>query len=104
MKNFVTIRFSRQRALELDLLWCECGHRPNNHYDLEDGGCAHCSCEKYRERATRGGHFVSRKVPKNTLAEKLARFILRLSEGDDVNSSACRLVKKHFPKIYAEYE
>lgn len=47
-KKFV-VELSRNQALKLDMLWCSCGHRPNNHFDHGDKPCAHCKCKKYEE-------------------------------------------------------
>lgn len=56
----ITIGFSRQEALKLGLLICECGHRPNNHFDWDDKPCAQCKCESYREKAVGKGKIVGK--------------------------------------------
>lgn len=51
---------SRQRALELGLITCECGHPSNNHFDYK-GLCARCgssNCPKYRERGIHGVEII----------------------------------------------
>jgi len=50
----IKIEFTRENALKLGLLICECGHPPNNHFSFKEQPCAHCMCKKYREKA-RGG-------------------------------------------------
>jgi hypothetical protein len=52
------LQLSRKRALQLDLLWCKCGHRPNNHHTFHKKPCAHCNCKKYREKAVWGASIV----------------------------------------------
>ena len=42
-------KFTRREALELDLLICKCGHRPNNHFNWNKKSCAHCECKEYME-------------------------------------------------------
>lgn len=50
--QYVTLSMTRQRALELDLLVCTCGHRENNHFDHGNSLCAHCrECKGYKEDA-----------------------------------------------------
>jgi hypothetical protein len=41
-------------ALELDLVWCKCGHRPNNHFEWGKRPCAHCNCKQFRMELSRG--------------------------------------------------
>lgn len=53
-KKLVTLTMPRKRALELDLLFCICGHRVNNHFDFGTHKCAHCPCGSYREVACSG--------------------------------------------------
>lgn len=45
---------SRQRAIELGLLICDCGHRSNNHFQHGKRPCAHCICKVYCERGITG--------------------------------------------------
>lgn len=45
-----TVTLSRQQALRMGLLYCKCGHPPNNHFDHGDMPCAHCKCTAYDER------------------------------------------------------
>lgn len=48
----ITVEMSRDQALALDLLWCRCGHRPNNHFEWDKKVCAHCpagKCQGYEE-------------------------------------------------------
>lgn len=45
---------TRQRALELGLLVCSCGHPENNHFDFELQPCAHCKCNEYKEQGRIG--------------------------------------------------
>lgn len=54
LRQVITLTMTRQRALELDLLFCKCGHRVNNHFDFGDKACAHCSCKNYHEVPSRG--------------------------------------------------
>lgn len=44
-----TITINRKQALKLDLLWCRCGHRPNNHFNHDGKPCARCNCLIYDE-------------------------------------------------------
>ena len=55
----ITIEFTRRQALELDLLACKCGHRPNNHFDFRKRPCAHCNCKEYDEVVTAGKYIVA---------------------------------------------
>lgn len=58
----VTIKMSREDALELGLLFCDCGHAPNNHHDDQKGSCAFCiDCKKYDEVPRRGKIVKARK-------------------------------------------
>lgn len=50
----VTLVMTRQRALELGLLTCACGHPENNHFTHSGRSCAHCPCRGYRERGISG--------------------------------------------------
>lgn len=51
----VTLTMTRERALELGLLVCACGHPENNHFIYEKGRpCAHCDCKALRERGIKG--------------------------------------------------
>lgn len=62
MDNAVVIlKMSRQRALELGLLTCECGHPSNNHFSWGAQTCAHCKCTGYREKGRAGTELVSEK-------------------------------------------
>jgi hypothetical protein len=38
------------------------------------------------------------------IAAQLARLLMQAIGGDDVGPESDRLVKKHFPEIYKEYE
>ena len=55
-----TIKFSmaREKALEIGLLICGCGHPENNHFmdahTFTGTGCAFCECKKYDEKAISG--------------------------------------------------
>lgn len=51
----ITITFTRDSALALNLLVCRCGHPPNNHFGFDKQPCAHCKCEGYQEIARGGG-------------------------------------------------
>lgn len=53
MAKTITIRYSRENALKLGLLICECGYPPNNHFGYT-GACAHNDCKKYKEIANGG--------------------------------------------------
>lgn len=50
----VTMTMTRQRATELGLLTCACGHPENSHFDSVAKPCAHCGCKAYRERGRSG--------------------------------------------------
>lgn len=56
----VTIKMTRQEALEMGLLVCECGWPENNHWEGHHGGhnnrtCPHNPlCTGFKERARRG--------------------------------------------------
>lgn len=39
----VVLVLTIEKALEWGLLFCVCGHPPNNHFDFEEQICAHCS-------------------------------------------------------------
>lgn len=54
----VVIRYTRQQALELGLLVCECGHAPNTHFKHGQQACAICECKCYREKARGGGELL----------------------------------------------
>lgn len=41
-------------ALALGIVFCECGHPPNNHFDFDKKPCAHCKCEKLKTYFSRG--------------------------------------------------
>lgn len=57
----VTIKMSRDEALKLGLLLCECGWPPNSHFDFGAKKCAHnLLCNGYKEKA-RAGKIVKRK-------------------------------------------
>lgn len=46
---------TRERALELGLLICTCGHPENNHFDHGEHGCARCDkCQGYQEVGIKG--------------------------------------------------
>ena len=46
----VTLTLTREQALALGVLRCECGHLPNNHFLDSTLACAHCACKCYSER------------------------------------------------------
>lgn len=50
----LTIEMSRAQALALNIIHCECGHPPNNHFDHDARPCAHCDCTELRERVSVG--------------------------------------------------
>lgn len=101
MPKHVTIRMLRQDALELGLLFCVCGHPPNNHYDEHDGGCAHCECERYVEEPRRG-KFVKYTAPRTL--EKFVRLVIRELQGDDLYDEIMAMVDRHWRNISREYE
>lgn len=95
----ITIQLTRAEAERYGLLRCECGWPRNNHFYVGKRLCAHNEdCKGYKE-IPKVGKFVNQKP-----ATRLARLLMRLVEGDDVGAEANRLVKKHFPKMYKEFE
>ncbi len=40
------VKLTYEEALYLGIVYCKCGHPPNNHFDIKDRPCAHCSCKK----------------------------------------------------------
>lgn len=64
----VTLTMTRERALELGLLVCKCGHPENNHFgtgrlagEADFGGrsCARCTkCKAYSECGVNGTKLV----------------------------------------------
>lgn len=53
-KQKIRVTLTRQRALQLGLLVCTCGHPENNHFDWDDKICAFCSCKAYTEQGVSG--------------------------------------------------
>ena len=49
LTEVVTLTMRRDRALELGLLTCACGHPENNHFDHGRCPCAHCPCGEFVE-------------------------------------------------------
>jgi len=45
----VKINITQGQAEQLDIVFCKCGHRPNNHFSFDGKPCAHCTCKKYRQ-------------------------------------------------------
>lgn len=41
-------RASYKRLEELGLVFCTCGHPPNNHFSWGQRSCAHCPCKKFK--------------------------------------------------------
>lgn len=54
---------SKKRALELGLVFCTCGHPPNNHFDFDKKPCAHCKCRAFT-MCSRAGVKLSIKKPR----------------------------------------
>ena len=50
----ITIQMTRAQALAINIIHCECGHPPNNHFGHGDRPCAHCDCTELRERVSVG--------------------------------------------------
>lgn len=57
--KLLILKMTRQRALELGLLVCKCGHPENNHFDF--GPCAHCKCKGLEEVGRSGVTIVKPK-------------------------------------------
>jgi len=53
-KNVVAL--TREEALKLGIVFCTCGHPPNNHFmDQKGKPCAHCEkCQGYTETFSMG--------------------------------------------------
>ncbi len=65
---------TRQRALELGLLVCKCGHSPHNHYNAVEMcsvECAVCGCKDYNETTIRGVEVSDDVAFTNTLLNEL---------------------------------
>ena len=54
LKQMLVLRMTRQRALELGLLVCTCGHPENNHFRHGGMSCAHCDCTGLKEVGRKG--------------------------------------------------
>lgn len=52
----ITLTMTRERALQLGLLVCACGHPENNHF--EHGPCARCDCKMLKEQGRAGTTLV----------------------------------------------
>lgn len=51
------VKLTLQDALALGIVFCDCGHPPNNHFDFDGGKrrpCAHCKCEQLHTHFSRG--------------------------------------------------
>ena len=47
--KYITLKLTQDQAEALGIVWCVCGHRPNNHFSFDARPCAHCECKKYRQ-------------------------------------------------------
>ncbi len=43
------ITITQKQAEGMGIVFCSCGHPPNNHFDHGKHSCAHCDCEKYTQ-------------------------------------------------------
>lgn len=41
------VEMTLDQALKLGIVFCACGHPPNNHFDHDHRPCAHCDCKHY---------------------------------------------------------
>jgi hypothetical protein len=48
-KSTIKIKLTQGQAEKLGIVFCKCGHPPNNHFDGGDNPCAHCRCHEYRQ-------------------------------------------------------
>lgn len=49
LTDVVTLTMTRQRALEIGLLVCSCGHPENNHFNQDRCPCVRCACVEFVE-------------------------------------------------------
>lgn len=49
MAKKIKIELTQKQAEMLGIVWCSCGHRPNNHFQWGKKSCAHCDCKKYTQ-------------------------------------------------------
>jgi hypothetical protein len=53
--KYIKIKLSYDDALSLGLFICNCGHRPNNHFNFnKERPCVFCDCSQYKERLIMG--------------------------------------------------
>lgn len=45
----LTITITQAQACRMGIVFCECGHPPNNHFTFDACPCAHCECKEYRQ-------------------------------------------------------
>jgi len=43
--DVLVVEMTMAQACAIDIVICECGHRPNNHFDHGDRPCARCGCK-----------------------------------------------------------
>lgn len=45
----IRLELTQEQAERLGIVFCKCGHRPNNHFDFGKRECARCACKSYRQ-------------------------------------------------------
>lgn len=49
MTKKIVLRLTQAQAAALGIVFCTCGHPPNNHFDWDKKPCAHCKCKRYKQ-------------------------------------------------------
>lgn len=45
----IVVTMTQNQAEKLGIVYCACGHRPNNHFSHDEKPCAHCPCTGYEQ-------------------------------------------------------
>jgi len=123
MSKMLFFKVSHENALKGDLIICECGHRPNNHFEWDERSCAHCPCKKLRLRARWGSLITEEEMTKakdiqtspteqhkhcddyihDVTAPRVLRFFLLINRLPAADSALCREFGVE-PVLYATYD
>lgn len=64
--KIIQLEMTTKRALELGLLFCTCGHPPNNHFNHGKCPCAHCDCKEFTLAPKSGTRLIRNPHSKET--------------------------------------
>lgn len=94
-QKVLVVEISMAEALHRGLIFCNCTHPPNNHFD--NGHCAFCKCQRFELMMANGLQLVSAENPNE---KKLKELRKALSDaGDRRDSDACDRLDDQIEKL-----